>query len=206
MPPTTITRRAQPDDRSAVVRVVVDAFRDDPAFRYFFADNHDAEAPTAIGAWFDRRADDETVWVTSLDGKVAGVAMWEVLDSGHPAPPGSGTESDGAGAGAAPDPATTWGRIERYHEVLNPSLPAVPHWYLGILAVAAPSRGSGAARAVVTPGVNAATAAGVPAALETTNPDNVARYQHWGWEVTAEITTDDVPTIWILQKEPTVTA
>lgn len=192
------TRLAEIDDRAAVVDLVVDAFREDPAFRYFFAERIDDEAPPSIASWFDRRSADETVWVTQVGDDVAAVAMWEVVDGAHPAPPATGDESDDAVDPAA----TTRGRVDRYHAVLNPALPVVPHWYLGILGVADAHRGTGVARAVMTPGVTAAARSGVPAALETTNPDNLARYEHWGWGVTSKVVTDDVPTIWVLEKHP----
>ena len=60
-------------------------------------------------------------------------------------------------------------------------------------------RGEGLARLVARVGLDAAIAAGVPALLETTNPDNVAMYERSGWRVTVELRDIVGLTVWVLQ-------
>jgi ribosomal protein S18 acetylase RimI-like enzyme len=76
-------------------------------------------------------------------------------------------------------------------------MPAMAHWYLGVLATAPSARGRGLARAVIRQGLSHAASAAVPAILETTNEGNLEIYRRLGWRIIAEA-NDPLP-IWILQ-------
>ena len=52
-----------------------------------------------------------------------------------------------------------------------------------------------------TAGAARAAAAGVPAVLETTNPDNVAMYERSGWRITTELQDVIGLTVWILRHD-----
>lgn len=73
---------------------------------------------------------------------------------------------------------------------MQPHRPTEPAWFLGTVGVDPARQGSGLGRAVLTPGIEAAAAAGVPAFLETSDATNVALYERLGFEVTAEV---DIP-------------
>jgi hypothetical protein len=182
--------RATPDVRRRVVRTVVAAFSADPAFRYFFGDSgaFEAQATTFAGYLFDKRVTNGTVWV--IDGG-ASVAMWDAPDPADP-------HGEPTSAMARQLPSETMGRLDAYEDALHEALPATPHWYLGILATHPRSAGQRWGRAVMAPGVASATSAGLPAYLETTNPDNVDLYGRAGWEVTASMTIDAL-SVWVMR-------
>ena len=69
-------------------------------------------------------------------------------------------------------------------------VPDVPHWYLDLIAVAPERRGEGIGAALIRWGLERANDDGVPAVLETAQPDNVALYEHFGFRVVLE---GDVP-------------
>lgn len=58
------------------------------------------------------------------------------------------------------------------------------------------ARGRGLAKAVITPGLQAADEANVPTFLETDNPSNIGLYESLGFKVVAQELLDDavVPT------------
>ncbi|WP_117211253.1 GNAT family N-acetyltransferase [Allorhizocola rhizosphaerae] len=180
--------RATPHARARVVETVVAAFATDPAFRYFFRDGgaFDEQAATFAGYLFDKRVTEGTVWV--IDGGAA-VAMW---DAPRAAAADGGTELE--------LPAATLARLEAYESAVHEALPADSHWYLGVVATHPGSAGRRLGRAVMRAGAQSATAAGLPAHLETTNPANVELYRGVGWEVTATAAVDGL-SIWVMRHE-----
>ena len=192
MPEPSITL-ATPAHRPRVVATVVEAFRDDPAFNYFFPDDYDREAAAFAGLLFDTRSAGRSTWV--VDDGVA-VAMWD-----RPRAADAGREDDLHGTlGDVISPATL-GRIERYEAAVDHRLPTDPHWYLGILATDPAHAGRRLGRLVKRFGLVEAGRQGTRAALETTNPDNVARYRAEGWTVHDEVDVDDVLHVWVLVHE-----
>jgi ribosomal protein S18 acetylase RimI-like enzyme len=172
MPPDV--RVAGPADRDRVVDTVVEAFRADPAFRFFFPDHetYAAQAAAFAGYLFDKRVGHGTVWVVA-DG--AAVSMWT--------PPGP-IPYDGP---AMDVPAATAARIDAYEAGAHTALPTEPYWYLGVLATHPAHAGQRWGRAVMGAGLARAAADRLPAYLETTSADNVGLYERSGREVTATI-------------------
>lgn len=80
--------------------------------------------------------------------------------------------------------------------------PPGPHAYLHYLAVDAAHRGRGDGRLLVEEGLARASADGLPALVETTNPTNVPFYEHLGFAVTGEVRLGDGPPVWILTAPP----
>ncbi|MEM9519676.1 MAG: GNAT family N-acetyltransferase [Actinomycetota bacterium] len=181
-------RLAQPADREQLVTTVVAAFDHDPAFRAFFGPDptFDELAPRFVTALLDRRIATQTVWMTD-DGDA--LAMWDPPAGTVDAPPSTLTLPPDAQA-----------RLDHYDTLVHAAMPAAPHWYLGILASHPSRRGEGLARQVAQPALTIAHDAGMPAVLETTNPDNVAMYERSGWSVAARL--DDIIglTVWILTR------
>jgi ribosomal protein S18 acetylase RimI-like enzyme len=182
--------RATPDIRQRVVGTVVAAFAADPAFRYFFRDGGEftAQATTFAGHLFDKRVTTGTVWV--IDGG-ASVAMWDPPDPADP-------HGEATSAKAPQLPPATLARLDAYDVAVHQALPRTPHWYLGVLATHPASAGQRWGRAVMVPGLASATSAGLPAYLETTNPDNVDLYRRAGWDVTATFTIDAI-SVWVMR-------
>ncbi len=186
------TSVARVEHRTAVVATVVAAFRQDPAFRFFFPDDerYEAEAAVFSGYLFDKRVGHGTIW--TIDD-AASVAMWSP-------PTAAGVEPADAAAAQAGVPGSDGGaaeRIQHYESIVDEALPEMPHWYLGILATHPDHAGRRLGRRVMRDGLAAAYADGVPAVLETTRADNVALYQRAGWSVDRELVVDDLD-VWIL--------
>ncbi len=184
----TDIRLAAIADRDRLVATVVAAFDQDPAFRAFFGSGpaFGDLAHRFAGSLLDRRLATGSVWMTD-DGDA--LAMWD--------PP--------AGSVALPPstldlPADALARLDAYDEVVHGAITDEPHWYLGILASHPSRRGEGLARLVAEPGLAAASAAGAPAVLETTNPANVAMYERSGWSVTATLTDVIGLTVWVMAR------
>jgi len=170
-------------DAAAVVRTVVRAFRDDPAFNFFFPsdDEYATQAPLFVEALFDARVDHNTVWVlpdAAGGSQIASLAMWS--------PPAAGAhESDLSALSDA-----SLGRLRTYGAATHEGLPEDGIWYLGILATDPEHWGQRHGRRLMEPGLRLTAAAGLPAYLETTKTRNVEMYQRSGWEVTNVIPVD----------------
>jgi GNAT superfamily N-acetyltransferase len=177
--------RATVTDRQRVVDTVVAAFRDDPAFRFFFPDAaaYDQHAAAFTGHLFDRRVTRGTVWV--VEGGAA-VTMWDA--------PGE----DPADAVSTLDvPPVPRARLEHFDAVVGAALPAAPFWYLGVVATHPDHAGRRLGRALMRVGLDRAAATGLPAYLETANPRNVDRYRAVGWETVASV--DAGLPVWVMR-------
>ena len=183
------TRLAVQADHARIVGTIVAAFDRDPAFRAFFGPGPEfAELATAYAmVQTERRASVGSVWLTA-DGDAT--ALWT--------PP---ADTVALPASTFDPPAEAAARLHEYDTAVDAFLPVEPHWYLGILASHPSRRGQGLGRRVAEPGLAAARAAGVPAVLETTNPDNVPMYQRSGWRVTAELDVIGLH-VWVMQVDP----
>jgi ribosomal protein S18 acetylase RimI-like enzyme len=119
-------------------------------------------------------------------GDGAGVAAW--------VPPGATERMVEMEIGTrASIAATTTDDGARYFAMwdwIEEMVPEVPQWYLDLIAVAPERRGEGIGAALIRWGLERAQADGVPAVLETAQPDNVALYEHFGFRVVLE---GDVP-------------
>ncbi len=83
--------------------------------------------------------------------------------------------------------------------------PIKPAWFLASVGVHPDRQGRGLGRAVLTPGIEAAVAEGVPAFLETSDANNVRLYERLGFRVTADFELpDDGPRTWAMTR-PAVT-
>ncbi len=175
---------ATPDDRERVLGTIIAAFEDDPFLRLAFpdADDYAKYAPEFFGTLFDRRVERTTVWLAN--GGEA-VALWDPPGVPHGEDPTSGL------------PKASKAVIDAYEESVHDVMPALPHWYLGVLATDPAARGRGLARAVLRQGLSHAASAALPAVLETTNPGNLEIYRKLGWHVIGEA-AEPLP-IWILQ-------
>ena len=69
--------------------------------------------------------------------------------------------------------------------------PQHPVWFLCTVATRPEARGRGLAKAVITPGLQAADDANVPTFLETDNPSNIGLYESLGFKVVAQELLDD---------------
>lgn len=89
---------------------------------------------------------------------------------------------------------------------MHKALPSTPHWYLGVLATHPGHRGRQLGRATLDAGLRRAAEDGLPAYLETSNPDNLRLYRAAGFEVVDTLTVDtltvDTLPVWVMATRP----
>lgn len=180
-------RRIRPDERDRALATVVTAFRADPQVRWWFPDDRSYPELAALffGVLLDTRTAGGEVWVAD---DCRAVAMW--------IPPGGnliGPELASAryAETVAALPRSSRDRIAAVDAAVDALLPRSPHWYLGVLATDPAHRARGLASAVVAPVLAAADRAGMPVALETASPANVAFYTRRGFAVVHETEVAD---------------
>lgn len=84
---------------------------------------------------------------------------------------------------------------------MAPHRPTEPVWFLATVGVHPDRQGRGLGRAVLTPGIAAAAAEGVPAFLETSDENNVHLYQRLGFQISAEFELPDGgPRTWAMTR------
>lgn len=76
--------------------------------------------------------------------------------------------------------------------------PAGPHVYVYVLGVHPSQKARGLGGALLRHAGSIAKAAGVPSHLETSNPDNLSLYRHFGYEVRTELTSHGGPPVWTM--------
>lgn len=178
---------ATPADRGRVVSSLVEAFTKDPILRYFFPSEatYPQYAAAFFGHFFDKQVHQKTIWTIE---RGASVAIWE--------PPRAGNDESG-GDLADCLPAEVMTRVRAFRGALHAAMPTAPSWYLGVLGTDPDYAGRRWGHAVMRAGLRGAAAAGLPAILETSNPENVEVYRRAGWEVT-DTFVEPLPT-WVMR-------
>ena len=185
-------RVAQPDDLDEVTATIAGAFAGDPLWSWAVPD-------------LDRRA---RLWRFFVQGALChpntyiadggrAVAMW--------IPPG-GSELSHEQEEQLPDligelcgarAADVLVLLDRFEEA-HPT--AEPHYYLSLLGTHPEHRGGGIGMALLAENLAAFDADGIPTYLESSNPDNVPRYERIGYRPVGSFTTPDdsrtVTTMW----------
>ena len=80
--------------------------------------------------------------------------------------------------------------------------PSDPHHYLMLLGVVPARQGTGVGSALLRAVLDIADAAGEPAYLEATTPQNRALYERHGFEVTRESPRRGLPAPWAMWRDP----
>jgi ketosteroid isomerase-like protein/ribosomal protein S18 acetylase RimI-like enzyme len=187
-----VPRIATEADLDGVTRALTAAFEHDPLWSWAFPD------PAALAVWWRfciRSAlRYPCVWVA---GDYAAASVW--------VPPGATelTEDEEARVKplltglAGPRAGQIIELVSRF-EASHPR--DVPHWYLSLLGTAPDARGRGLGMGLLAENLSDMDAEGVPTYLESTNPDNNARYERLGFRQIGEFTTPDgartVATMW----------
>lgn len=176
---------ATTDHRERALATITRAFAADPFLRLMLPDNGDyaTHAPAFFGALFDKRVAGGTVWLVD---DASAVAMWD----------GPGPTTD-----AVFDlPPAAKAVMNEYDDRVHGAIPDARHWYLGVLATDPEHAGRGFGRSVMRVGLDRATADGLPAYLETTNPRNVGLYESVGWKVESRF-EHPLP-VWVMRLDP----
>lgn len=182
-------------DRSNVIETLVDAFADDPLFKWFV--RSDARADGGRMKLFDLmlpRSINNQITIDMVEG--GGVAVWYA--------PGVPTAPQGL------VPMLSWlpgivtvsgiGRISRplmVAQMLKRIHPTYPCAYLQFLGVRRGCHGRGLGGALLRHGLVRVDAKQQVAFLETTNADNLALYMRYGFKIAGEHPiAKDGPTFW----------
>ncbi len=186
------TRIATDADVDGLTRTLTAAFEHDPLWSWAFPD------PAQLEVWWRFHITSAlrypSVWIA---GEYAAVAVWI---------PPDGTELT-ADEEAQVEPllanlaGARAGEIMEVVSRFEASHPKdVPHAYLSLLGTRPEDRGRGLGMGLLAETLEALDAEGTPAYLESTNPDNNARYEKLGFRQVGEFTTPDgaraVATMW----------
>ncbi len=81
--------------------------------------------------------------------------------------------------------------------------PAEPHWYLAVIGADPTARGRATLRPPPLGPRQGADAAGLPVHLESSKPDNLPVYEHFGFVVRDEFRLPGGgPVLWAMRREP----
>jgi ribosomal protein S18 acetylase RimI-like enzyme len=180
--------------------VLARAFQDDPAWVWLVPD---ASRRAELLPWLFRIGFDVTAAdVYATPGRVLGAARW--------LPPGRQSLRVAATLrallttplrlGAATGPFLAYGRAV---EQLRAEVAGGAHWYLAGIGVDPSAQRQGLGRALMRPGVEAASAAGLPTVLLTNNEANLPFYEAEGFGVVRKRRTPEKgPMAWAMVKRP----
>lgn len=160
------------------------AFHDDPVFGWMLpaeGSRHRRLRRFFVAELHHESLRHGAVEVAYIDGRVAGAAMWF--------PPGTplGTE-----ASALPGYLRAFGRrlviVSQYQSVAVRVHPREePHWYLAFIGVDPVRQGHGVGAALLRSRLRRCDQEGLPAYLESSKPENVPLYQHFGFHGTLDL-------------------
>jgi len=198
----TITRSAQPDELDALATTLANAFGEDPLFRWLTGagpgESIEPKLRVLFGALMKQelRRDDHLVF-TSDDG--FGVALWvhpnqwkmSALTTLKVLPAmlrSLGTKT--------PRMLGAFNAIEKVH-------PEPEHYFLEALGTTQQMQGKGLGSALIRPMLERCDAEGMPAYLESSNPQNIPFYARHGFRSTGEIVVGKgAPTVTAMWRDP----
>ncbi|MFD0073677.1 GNAT family N-acetyltransferase [Streptomyces sp. NPDC127166] len=183
------------DDAHMVGRTLASAFGDDPMMRWFFPDETTRE--TGLGRYFTTLFTRQYGLHGVCERTGSAAAFW--------------VSPEGADK-AVPDADT----IQQLVEILGDRAPvfqeavmaaaehgpAEPHWYLALIGADPAARGQGHGSALLRSGLAKADAAGLPVYLESSKPDNLPVYEHFGFKVVDEFALPGGgPVLWAMKRD-----
>ena len=171
-------------DAAETGQVLTRAFHHDPVFGWFFP--AEGSRHWRLQRFFVTELRHESlrhgaVEVACAGGRVAGAAVW--------LPPGTPL---GTAASALPGYLRAFGRrliiVSQYQSMAVAARPREqPHWYLAIIGVDPARQGYGVGAALLRSRLRRCDQEGLPAYLESSKPENVPLYQHFGFHVTGTL-------------------
>ncbi len=176
------------ENLDAAAQSLAQAFQEDPLQAYVFPDP--IERAKRSPAHFTPLLRYGLLFgeVLTTPGKPLGAAVWLPPETWEVTP----ERAAAAGFDDLPD-ILGEEAAERFFSVLGATEPfhhqdvSPEHWYLMVVGVSPDARGQGLGRALLEPIMNRADASGLPCYLETAQPDNVAFYEHLGFEKVVEM-------------------
>jgi ribosomal protein S18 acetylase RimI-like enzyme len=197
-------------DVPALRTVLARAFEDDPMFVWIFPNARTRRDALAVFfgllvEYYAGAGEIDVVPAPAAGGQArdpGAVALWRVVDPAVGSSPAETLPTIGGYLAAVlgPERADSVGSglaTTREH------VPPARYSYLNVLGVAPELQRRGLGTAVIGPGIARAAAAGLPAHLDTTNQENVAWYEGFGFEVTAAYRMGDTgPRAWAMTRPP----
>lgn len=182
--PTPLVRRATHEDIPHLVRTLVRSFDRDPILRWFLRE--DERRVQALKMYFEITLREFTLphgEVLTTEDR-AGTALWVPPDRWKlglsEQLSASSTIVRCVGLGKMVRTLRGLRQMEKHH-------PPRPHYYLALLGVDPEHQGRGYATALLRPVLERCDREGVGAYLESTTPENTARYQHFGFKVVSHL-------------------
>ncbi|MER7764531.1 GNAT family N-acetyltransferase [Streptomyces sp. NPDC097619] len=183
-------------DAPAVARHLSRAFVDDPMMRWFFPS--DETRPERLERYFGTLFTRQYGLHGRCERTDAAAAFWV---------PPEGAEK------AVPDEETVrllreilGDRAELFGEAVAAAAahaPQEPHWYLAVVGADPAARGRGHGSALLRSGLAEADRAGLPVYLESSKPDNLPLYEHFGFVVREELRLPGGgPALWAMRRAP----
>ncbi|MEV5612264.1 GNAT family N-acetyltransferase [Streptomyces sp. NPDC052225] len=194
-------RRAEQGDRDLVVRLLDEAFMDDPVSGWVFPSEEYRRARHAglMAAFTDATLADGYIDLVEDD---AAVALWMDMPEEFHAPTEAELAEQAAAVRAAVDPDNE--RVEqiaRWTAGIHPVGRA--HVYLWMIGVVPGRQGEGLGSALMAPVLERCDREGLPAYLEASNPRSRALYERLGFVFTGTaLDLPDGPTLWPMWREP----
>ncbi|PCG85958.1 GNAT family N-acetyltransferase [Streptomyces sp. WZ.A104] len=193
---TNMPQAATLDDAESISRTLARAFADDPMMGWFFpgAASRELDLVRYFTTIFTRQYARHGV----CERTASAAAFW-VPPEGQPK--------------AVPDADT----VAELEEILGDRAPLFrdavaaaaehgpqePHWYLAVVGADPAARGQGHGAALLRSGLAKADAAELPVYLESSKPDNLPFYEHFGFTVLGETRLPgDGPLLWVMRREP----
>ncbi|GAA5042590.1 GNAT family N-acetyltransferase [Streptomyces similanensis] len=206
-----VIRAAGADDRELVVRLLDEAFQDDPVSGWVFPgqDYRRLTHHRLMAAFTDIVFAEGRIDVTE-DGSAC--ALWlSVPANGHEEPEadavagastGTGEADDAVRLREAVDPANP--RVEEIARLLAGTHPAGrAHEYLWMIGVAPRRQGEGLGAALIRHVLDRCDREGLPAYLEASSPRSAKLYERLGFAATGRtLDLPDGPKMWPMWREP----
>ncbi len=196
MPLSNTPKTAMIDDAPMVSGVLARAFGDDPMMRWFFPD--DASREAGLGRYFTTLFARQYGLHGVCERTDAAAAFWVAPEGQDKAVPDAETVQElqeilGDRAGL----------FRAAVEAAAEHAPQEPHWYLAVIGADPAARGQGHGSALLRSGLAQADAAGMPVYLESSKPDNLPVYEHFGFVVLGEASLPGGgPTLWAMRRAP----
>ncbi|MFJ8188876.1 GNAT family N-acetyltransferase [Streptomyces sp. NPDC096094] len=206
-----VIRTAGQGDRELVVRLLDEAFQDDPVSGWVFPSEEYRRRThhRLMAAFTDAVLADGRIDLTE-DGSAC--ALWlSVPADGHTGDEPGGVSRHGAADGAADGPAQVREAVDpenqrveliaRLTEGIHPSGRA--HEYLWMIGVAPGRQGEGLGTALIESVLDRCDREGLPAYLEASSARGRALYERLGFEFTGRaLELPDGPRMWPMWREP----
>ena len=172
---------------------IVAAFAADPAARWMYPDaGYDAYFPDFVKAFGGRAV---ACGTAHMSGDVAGAALW--------LPPGIHPDDEGVESLIRRStPPHAHQALFAMFEQMGSYHPAVPHWHLPLIGVHPACQRMGYGAALLRHAVAAIDWQGLPAYLESSNPENIPLYERHGFRALGVIQVADSPPITPMLRPP----